>query len=377
MSGLTSQPAMGSICSIIQKGNKDPIFEDENIANLSLYWEQVRKNYSVFETDFKGGSSEVYVHQMPGGQFTNLKEQARSLGISTDKWGKVVKIYSEVNKMFGDIIKVTPSSKVVGDMALYMIANDLSCEDVLDSNKEISFPESVISFFKGELGTPMGGFPKKLQSKVLGKNKPLKQRPGSILASIDIEEERNKLEKKYDEKIDNRKLASHLMYPKVFDDYMMHRKKFSDTSILPTSLFFYGPQPDKEYSLRIDKGKNLIVRYLAKSNTNNKGMQSVFFEINGQPRTIEIEDRVFSKTISKKIKTEDKNRYQIGSPLPGQIAKIFIKVGDRVIKGDNILVIEAMKMETTITAETSSIIKSINVETGDNVETKDLLIELE
>ena len=211
----------------------------------------------------------------------------------------------------------------------------------------------------------------------MGKSKPLQQRPGSIIPPIDIEEERKILEKKYDEKIDNKKLASHLMYPKVFDDYMMHRKKFSDTSVLPTSLFFYGSKPDKEYSLRIDKGKNLIIRYLAKSNTNNKGMQSVFFEINGQPRTIEIEDRIFSKGISKKIKADDTNRNQIGSPLPGQIAKIYIKAGDRVIKGDSLLIIEAMKMETTIAAETSSIIKSITVETGDNVETKDLLIELE
>ena len=202
----------------------------------------------------------------------------------------------------------------------------------------------------------------------MGKNKPLTQRPGSLLSPIDIEEERKILEKKHDETIDNKKLASHLMYPKVFDDYMMHRRIFSDTSVLPTSLFFYGPQVDKEYSLRIDKGKNLIVRYLAKSNTNNKGMQSVFFEINGQPRTIEIQD---------KIKAEDTNPNQIGSPLPGQIAKIHIKVGDRVIKGDNLLVIEAMKMETTITADKSSIIKSITVETGENVETKDLLIELE
>ena len=198
-----------------------------------------------------------------------------------------------------------------------------------------------------------------------------------MLPSIDFDEERRALENKYDEKIDNTKIASHLMYPKVFDDYMMHRKKFSDTSILPTSLFFYGPKPDKEYSLKIDKGKNLIVRYLAKSNTNNKGMQSVFFEINGQPRTIEIEDRIFSKSISKKIKIDEKNSSHVGSPLPGQISKIYIKVGDRVIKGDNLLVIEAMKMETTVTAETSSVIKSINVETGDNVESKDLLIELE
>ena len=377
MSGLTSQPAMGSIISLIKNSNENVLPDEEDISKASIYWEQVRQNYSAFETDFKGGSSDVYKHQMPGGQFTNLKEQARSLGISQDKWGKVSKTYSDVNTMFGDIVKVTPSSKVVGDMTLYMIANDLSPNDILDSEKEISFPESVISFFKGELGTPIGGFPKKLQNKVLGNNQPIQQRPGALLPSTNIENERNILETKYNEKIDNKRLASYLMYPKVFEEFMIHKKNFSDTSILQTSLFFYGPQTDREYSLRIDKGKNLIVRYLAKSDVNNKGMRSVFFEINGQPRTIEVEDKVFSKNINKKIKVTDGSLNLIGSPLPGQIAKIYIKTGDKIIKGENLLVIEAMKMETTVTADKSAKIKSLYVETGDNVETKDLLIELE
>ena len=165
MSGLTSQPALGSVVSIMKQNHEDPGLDETNIRDASLYWEQVRNNYKAFETDFKGGSSDVYLHQMPGGQFTNLKEQARSLGITTDKWGLVANMYAKVNKMFGDIIKVTPSSKVVGDMALYMITNDLSPEDVLDPNKEISFPSSVVEFFKGEIGIPMGGFPEKLQKK--------------------------------------------------------------------------------------------------------------------------------------------------------------------------------------------------------------------
>tara|TARA_Y100001970_G_scaffold156428_1_gene191410 strand:+ start:3225 stop:6668 length:3444 start_codon:yes stop_codon:yes gene_type:complete len=377
MSGLTSQPALGSIVSVMNQKNTDNELNEEKIREASLYWEQVRGNYKAFETDFKGGSSDVYLHQMPGGQFTNLKEQARSLGITTDKWGLVANMYAEVNKMFGDIIKVTPSSKVVGDMALYMITNDLTPEDVLDPNKEISFPSSVIEFFKGEIGIPLGGFPIKLQKKILGDEKPLTKRAGSVLPSINLEEEKKKLEKKYNEKTSEQQLASYLMYPKVFEDFMEHRQAFSDTSILPTELFFYGPVQDKEYSLPIDTGKNLIVRYLAKGDPNANGKSSVFFELNGQPRTVEISNREFSKNISLKIKSEDNNLNHIGSPLPGQVAKIFISEGDKVIKGDKVLVIEAMKMETTISSEKSGTIKKLHVSTGDNVETKDLLIEIE
>jgi pyruvate carboxylase len=377
MSGLTSQPALGSMVSIMKQNYEDPRIDEVNIREASLYWEQVRNNYKAFETDFKGGSSDVYLHQMPGGQFTNLKEQARSLGITTDKWGLVANMYAEVNKMFGDIIKVTPSSKVVGDMALYMITNDLSPEDVLNPNKEISFPSSVVEFFKGEIGIPMGGFPEKLQKKILGNEKPLTKRAGSVLPSVNLEKEKENLETKYEDKISNQQLASYLMYPKVFEDFMDHRQTYSDTSILSTELFFYGPLPDKEYSLPIDKGKNLIVRYLAKGEPNANGSSSVFFELNGQPRTIEITNKEFSKNVATKTKSEEGNANHIGSPLPGQVAKIFVNEGIKVIKGDRVLVIEAMKMETTINAEKSGTIKKIYVSSGDNVETKDLLIEIE
>ena len=376
MSGLTSQPALGSIVSIMKQNYEDPMLDEESIRTLSLYWEQVRQNYHVFETDFKGGSSDVYLHQMPGGQFTNLKEQARSLGITTDKWGLVANKYAEVNKLFGDIVKVTPSSKIVGDMALYMIANDLTKEDVLDPKKEISFPASVIEFFKGEIGTPHQGFPKELQKKVLGDIKPLTKRPGEVLEAVNFEKEKKNIEKEIDMKLDDNHFASYLMYPKVFKDYTDHFKEFSDTSILSTDLFFYGPQQDKEYTIEIDKGKNLILRYLAKSDVNANGKCSVFFEINGQPRTMDIENKEFSKNIAQRKKVDDKNDKHIGSPLPGQVAKIFVQSGNKVIKGDKLLVIEAMKMETTINADKSGTIKSINVSSGDNVETRDLLLEL-
>ena len=376
MSGLTSQPSMGSVVSSTKTYSNKPLLEESFIRTASLYWEEVRKKYLAFESDFKGGTSEVYFHQMPGGQFTNLKDQARNMGINNNKWDKVSQTYALVNKMFGDIIKVTPSSKVVGDMTLFMIANDFSEEDVLNPEKEISFPESVKSFFKGELGIPLGGFPKNLQKKILGNEKQITVRPGSIIPPVDIEEVRSKLEKITEAKISNKQLASYLMYPKVFLDFFEFQKKYSDPSILPTELFFYGPQIDREYSLSIEKGKSLILRYLAKGEINKNGNCSVFFEVNGQPRTIEIFDEKYDSAIKKATKADDKNSNEIGSPLPGQISQIFVKNGDKVIKGDKLVVIEAMKMETTISAEKTGKISNMQVQIGSNVESKDLLFEI-
>jgi len=376
MSGLTSQPALGSVASIINSKQKTHNLKLEHIRSASLYWEEVRQNYSAFESDFKGGSSDVYLHQMPGGQFTNLKQQARSLGISTDKWGVVAKMYADVNKMFGDIVKVTPSSKVVGDMALYMISSDLSVEQVEDRITKITFPQSVIEFFKGELGIPEGGFPPELQKKVLNGALPLKKRAGAILDSVDLQKEKTRLEKLINLPINNQDLASYLMYPKVFEDFINFQKEFSDPSILPTPLFFYGPKVDKEYSLKIDEGKSLIIRYLTRGKTKPDGRCSVFFELNGQPRTIEILDRSFAKSSITKIKADSNKKNQVGSPLPGQVSQLFIKNGNKVIKGDKVLVIEAMKMETLISADRSGTINNIQIIVGDNVDSKDLLFEI-
>ena len=377
MSGLTSQPAMGSIIGATKNHKNQFEIEEANVRKASLYWEEVRKNYTSFESDFKGGSSDVYLHQMPGGQFTNLKEQARSMGIGTNKWSKVATTYAEVNKMFGDIVKVTPSSKVVGDMALFMLANDFSSEDVQDPKKEILFPQSVIDFFKGELGTPKEGFPKELQKKVLGNIKPINVRPGSIIPSVDLENERDKLQNELNTNITNQQLASYLMYPKVFLDLIKFQIEYGDPSILPTALFFYGPEIDYEYNLFIERGKSLIIRYLAKSETNKDGKCSVFFELNGQPRTIEVLDRKFQLKVTKKIKVDQQNSSQVGSPLPGQVSQIFVKNNDKINKGDRLLVIEAMKMETTINAEKSGTIKNIQVDVGTNVEPKDLILEID
>ena len=376
MSGLTSQPSMGSIISTINSYKNKSELNESFVRSASQYWEDVRKKYSSFESDFKGGSSEIYFHQMPGGQFTNLKEQARSMGIGKNKWENVAKTYALVNQMFGDIIKVTPSSKVVGDMALFMIANDLGEKHILDSEKEIAFPESVKSFFKGELGIPIGGFPKDLQKKILGDIEPIKVRPGSIIPPADFEKEKNNLEKILNLNITNKMLISYLMYPKVFLDFVEFQKIYGDPSILPTELFFYGPKTDQEYSLPIEKGKSLIVRYLAKGEINQKGNCPIFFEVNGQPRTIEIFDKKFSSTIIKKAKADKDNINHVGSPLPGQVSQVFVENESKVLKGDKLLVIEAMKMETTVNAEKSGIIKNLDAVVGSNVESNDLLLEI-
>ena len=377
MSGLTSQPAMGSIVNALKRTSRKINLNENSIRSASLYWEEVRQNYTAFESEFKGGSSDVYLHQMPGGQFTNLKEQARTLGISTNKWGLVAKAYADVNKMFGDIIKVTPSSKVVGDMALFMITNDLTVDEVLDPKKELSFPQSVIEFFKGDLGIPYGGFPKELQKKVLKDIKPISVRPGSILPDTDLEQERKKLKDSIKRDVSNQDLASYLMYPGVFLDFAKCQNKFGNLSVLSTPSFFYGPKLNQEFSLQIEKGKSLILRYLTKGETNKNGKCSVFFELNGQPRVIEVNDEKATDLVHVRKKANINNTNEVGSPLPGQVSQIRIKVGDKIFKGDILIVIEAMKMETVIYAEQSGIVKSVEVVIGDNVEIKDLLVTIE
>ena len=280
MSGLTSQPNLGSIHAALKHSERTTGLDDEALMTVNNYWEDVRRHYAGFEAGVKAGASDVYIHEMPGGQYTNLKEQARSLGLE-QKWPQVAKTYASVNEMFGNIVKVTPSSKVVGDMALYMMTSELTPEQVLDPNKDIAFPASVIEFFKGELGQPMGGFPKALQDKVLKGEIALTERPGANLKPLDLDAERAELEDALEVKISDTELASYLMYPKVFKTYMQDRADFSDLSVLPTDIFFYGLETGREATVEIEKGKTLIIRCLALSEADNEGVRKVFFELNG------------------------------------------------------------------------------------------------
>jgi pyruvate carboxylase len=377
LSGLTSQPNLGSIVEALRFSARDSLLDPEKLRSISTYWEQVRRGYVAFESDMRAGASEVYVHGMPGGQYTNLREQARALGIDDYRWPEVANAYAQVNDMFGDIVKVTPTSKVVGDMAIMMVSSGITREAVLDPAVEIAFPESVVQLFRGELGQPMGGFPAGLQKKVLGYQKPLQGRPGELLPPADLSVERATAEAKVGRTITEVELASYLIYPKVFTDYAVHRTTFGDVSTLPTAVFFYGMQPGQEINIDLERGKTLIVRYVTTSDPHEDGTRTVFFELNGQPRAIRVADRSQLATRPPQRKVEAGNSNHVGAPMPGTIATVPVHQGQKLVRGDVLLTLEAMKMETTVRAERDGVIKEILARPGMQVDTKDLLIVFE
>jgi pyruvate carboxylase len=377
MSGLTSQPNLGSIAAALKGSARDPGMDLDAMQALSHYWEGVRRAYSPFEADMRAGTSDVYNHEMPGGQYTNLREQARAMGLA-HRWPEVSRAYADVNVLFGDIVKVTPTSKVVGDMALFMVANDLKPDDVSNPAREVAFPESVISLFKGELGFPPDGFPKELENKVLKGEAPMQGRAGDHLAPVDLEAKRKEAEAATGRKVTDTDLASYLMYPKVFKDYAEHRTRFSDVSLLPTSPFFYGLADREEVSIDIDKGKTLVVRQTGRSEgVDEEGKVKVFFELNGQPRTVRVPKAGIAGTAHAKAKAEDGNVNHVGAPMPGMVVTVAVKVGQAVKKGDPLLSMEAMKMETMLTAERDAKVRAIHVRAGETINARDLLLELE
>jgi len=376
LSGTTSQACFGSLNEALRGTDRDPGFDPQSIRRISFYWEAVRNQYRAFESDLKGGASEVYLHEMPGGQFTNLKEQARSLGLES-RWHEVAQTYADVNQMFGDIVKVTPSSKVVGDMALAMVSSGLTRADVEDPQRDVAFPDSVVGFFAGDLGQPPGGFPEALQKKVLKGKKPLTHRPGKDLPPVDLEAEREKIAKELDVAIDDFQLASYLMYPKVFTDFMKTQDMYGPTAVLPTPVYFYGLEPGSELMVDLAKGVTLVIQLQGRSETNEKGNVRVFFELNGQPRSITVPDRKAAGTIAVKPKAEPGNPKQIGAPMPGVISTLAVQVGHEVKAGDVLLSIEAMKMETAIHAEADGVVAEVTVKPGDQIDAKDLLVRME
>jgi pyruvate carboxylase len=289
----------------------------------------------------------------------------------------VAQTYADVNQMFGDIVKVTPSSKVVGDMALAMVSSGLTRADVEDPNKEIAFPDSVVGFFSGDLGQPPGGFPKALQKKVLKGRTPLTQRPGSYLKDVDLEAKRSEVEKDVGEKVDDFRLASYLMYPKVFSDFMKTQDRYGPTAVLPTPVYFYGLDQGEEIFAEIERGKTMVINYLGRAETNDKGQVRVFFDLNGQPRTITVPDRLKVGEVQIRPKAALGDAKQVGAPMPGVISGLQIKVGDKVAAGDVLLSIEAMKMETAIHAEVGGVVAEVTVRPGDQIDAKDLLVEYE
>ena len=376
-SGNTSQATLGSVVEALRHTDRDTGLDMTAVREISDYWEEVRHQYAAFETGMQAPSSEVYLHEMPGGQFTNLKAQASSLGLD-DRWPEVARTYRDVNQMFGDIVKVTPSSKVVGDMALMMVSQGLTRDQVEDPETDVSFPDSVIDMMRGNLGQPPGGFPAGIVKKVLKGEKPNTDRPGAHLAPVDLEAVRKELSEQLDGlEIDDEDLAGYLMYPKVYTDYMERHATYGPVRTLPTPTFFYGMQPSDEIAAEIDPGKTLEIRLQAIGETTEDGEVKVFFELNGQPRVIRVPNRLVKATTLQRPKAETGNANHIGAPMPGVVASVGAIVGQAVKEGDLLLTIEAMKMETGLHAERDAVVKAVHVQPGGQIDAKDLLVELE
>ncbi|OGX84036.1 pyruvate carboxylase [Hymenobacter glacialis] len=375
LSGLTSQPNFNSVVEMLRHTPRHREFNQQSLNEFSNYWEAVREMYYPFESGLKAGTSEVFQHEIPGGQYSNLRPQASSLGL-LDKFEEVKQRFADVNDMFGDIVKVTPSSKVVGDMALFMVSNGLTPADVMEKGETLSFPESVRDLFRGDIGQPEGGWPAELQKLILKNEAPFTDRPNEHLKPINF----NKEWKAFQEKFPGAKftdMLSSLLYPKVFEEYWAHRLQFGDVSKVPTSVFFYGLQPGEETIIEIARGKSVIVRLESVGTLNEDGYRTIFFTLNGQTRNLQVRDHAVAVTKVSNAKADKANPLQVGAPLQGMLSKVLVKPGQAVAKNTPLFVIEAMKMETTITAPHDVTVASIALGEGSRVQADDLVITLE
>jgi pyruvate carboxylase len=378
MSGTTSQPCLNSIVAALQNTPRDTKLDLDVLNQVSDYWEAARSAYYPFEEGLKSGTAEVYQHEMPGGQFTNLKQQAKSLGLE-HRWRDVARTYAEVNQLFGDIVKVTPSSKVVGDMALFMVTNDLTARDVLDPKKKLAFPKSVVEAMQGQIGKPAGGWPKAIQKLILDSagEKPLADRPGALLKPVDFRKTDAEIKSKIGREPTELDRMSYLMYPQVFVDFQKHLREFSKTAVIPTSAFFFGLKPNDEISVELEPGKTLVIRYLSTSQPHEDGTRIVSFELNGQPRDVTVVDQSLGESIRKHPRADADNPHHLGAPMPGKVSNVAVKKGQVAKAGERLLSIEAMKMETAVYAPRDCTIAEVHVHAGSTIAAGDLLVVLE
>ena len=374
MSGLTSQPNFNSIVAMMQGHARENPLDLHLLNQFSNYWEDVREFYYPFESELKAGTAEVYDHEIPGGQYSNLRPQARSLGLEA-QFETVKSNYHIVNEMFGDIVKVTPSSKVVGDMALFMTANNLTKDDILLRGSNLAFPESVKEMMRGDLGLNPDGFPTAVQNIILKGEKPNDKDPNAYLPPIDFEKEMVVFKEKFGEYVNELDFLSWQLYPKVYEDYQKHFDEYGAVRNIPTPAFFYGLQYNEEILIEIDKGKSILVKFLNVTEPSDAGERTVFFLLNGQTRSITLKDKKVKTTIAahKKVAT----KFDIGAPLQGSISRILVKTGDEVAVGTPLFIIEAMKMESTITSPMVGKVKQLHLSEKTLVEQNDLIIELE
>jgi pyruvate carboxylase len=374
--GMTSQPSLDAIVEAMRFHERQTQLDGDALLDVADYWGAVRHLYAPFETGQIAPMADVYVNEMPGGQYTNLYQQAQALGLER-RWREVCRMYAEVNRMFGDIIKVTPTSKVVGDMALFMVGNNLSEQDVVSGSRELAFPESVVEFFEGRLGEPPGGFPPELQRRVLRGRTPLSGRPGAHLPPADFTATRGKLEQLLGHPVGDKDVLSYLLYPRVFPDLAAHQARYSDTSVIPTHVFFYGMEPGEEVSVEIERGKTLIVKFLTVGDPHEDGRRTVFFELNGQPREVNVADRSLTAKVASRPKAEPGNPLHVGAPMPGLVVRVLVGEGEAVAAGQKLATLEAMKMETTLYAERAGTVAEVLVEPATQVEAGELLLRFE
>jgi pyruvate carboxylase len=375
MSGLTAQPNLNSLVAAMEGSERAPRVNADGLQKLANYWETVRDYYAPFESGLKNGTAEVYHHEIPGGQYSNYKPQVAGLGL-LDRWEECKEMYHKVNLLFGDIVKVTPSSKVVGDMAMFLVKNNLDVADVFTKGDELAFPESVVGMFKGMLGQPYQGWPQELQKIILKDEQPITCRPGELLEPVDFELEREKLEEKLGHRMDDQALISNILYPHVFPEFDKHRQEYSDTSVIPTPIFFYGLEPGQETSLDIEPGKTLIIKLHAIGKVHPDGTRHIFFELNGNARQVVVRDLAVETDEKMREKADKANQHHVGAPMPGKVLKVNVKPGDAIKAGDVLMVTEAMKMETNIKAKADGKVVEMKFKEGEKVEKEDLLMVL-
>jgi pyruvate carboxylase len=374
MSSATSQPSMNSVVAALQGQERDTGLDLDGLEKLSDYWSDVRRYYSDFDGGQNTPAVDIYTHEIPGGQYTNLRPQVESIGLG-DRFEDVKKMYKTVNDMLGDIVKVTPSSKMVGDLAIFMVQNELTPENIVRRGEMLTFPDSVVSYFKGMMGQPVGGFPEDIQRVVLKGEKPVTCRPGELLEPIDFDVVKSHIEK-YTAEPTKRDMLSWCLYPKVLEDFFRHREEYGDISRMETHVFFMGMEPGETTELSIEEGKTLIIKYVAQGEINEDGTQNVIFELNGARREVAVRNKSVKASEGRTVMADAGDKTQIGASMPGAVSKILVRAGEEVKKNQVLLIIEAMKMETSVVAHMDGLIDKVLVTQGQSVKAGELLIKM-
>ena len=378
MSSLTSQPSMNAVAEALRGTRRDTGLKPEELTELSHYYSRVREVYAPFESDMKSPNTEIYKYEIPGGQYSNLLAQVTEMG-SPEEFEAIKGLYKEANDLLGNIVKVTPTSKAVGDLAIFMYKNNLNKDNILTAGASLSYPDSVVSYFGGMMGQPYGGFPKELQKIVLKDIEPLTERPGKLLPPEDLEGIKKHLIEKYhyedkSEEVMAQKAISYALYPKVYEDYCEHFEMYNDVTRLESHVYFYGLRKGEETYLKIGEGKELLIKYLEQSDPDENGIRTLSFQVNGSIRTVKIQDHNLEIKTDRRLKADKNNPQHLGSSIPGTVDKVLVKEGDVVTKNMPLMTIEAMKMETTVVSTVNGTVDKIYVEAGDSVHQDDLLV---